>query len=80
MKQKSITIGNSKKPRGDLVTLIEEENDADDDVVIDEDLIESETDFGSLKSRLSQTLQAIKSWKKTFPTKLSNATVRTTER
>ena len=64
-----------------MVTLIEEENDADDDeVVIDEDLIETDTDFGSLKSRLSQTLQAIKSWKKTFPAKLSNATVQITER
>ena len=64
-----------------MVTLIEEENDADDDeVVIDEDLIETDTDFGSLKSRLSQTLQAIKSWKKAFPAKLSNATVQTTER
>ena len=28
---------------------------------------EEENEFGNLKSRLSQTLAAIKSWKKTFP-------------
>ena len=30
----------------------------------------SENEFGNLKSRLSQTLAAIKSWKKTFPEEL----------
>merc|ERR1711935_356933 len=57
----------SKKARGDSVTLIEELDDFDEAVVVEDELIESETDFGSLKSRLSQTLQAIKSWKKSFP-------------
>ena len=31
------------------------------------EISEEENEFGNLKSRLSQTLAAIKSWKKTFP-------------
>ena len=35
--------------------------------ISEEGISEDENEFGNLKSRLSQTLAAIKSWKKTFP-------------
>ena len=60
----------SKKARGDSVLLtatVVEDTSEPEQIVVDEEPLETKTDFGSLKSRLSQTLQAIKNWKKTFP-------------
>ena len=73
---------NSKKARGDSVPLIEqeEENNVDEAVIVEDELIKSDIDFGSLKSRLSQTLQAIKSWKKSFPKTIDPTPTLLTER
>ena len=64
------SLSKSKKARGDSVHLAADavvETSESEQIVVDEEPLETKTDFGSLKSRLSQTLQAIKNWKKTFP-------------